>query len=107
MSPNSATEGDIDLRTDDDSNVSRRPILTYLGPAGTYSHQVYYTPKSTGYALKSPFYYRLHMIDLLKPCITILRIPSQVRAVTTLAKNENCLSVICQIDTAVKNRRVS
>jgi len=27
----------IDLR--DDSNVSQRPILTYLGPAGTYSHQ--------------------------------------------------------------------
>ncbi|KAF8507192.1 PDT-domain-containing protein [Russula emetica] len=39
MSSNSATERDIDLRTSDDSNVSRRPILTYLGPAGTYSHQ--------------------------------------------------------------------
>lgn len=39
MSSSSATERDLDLRTSDDSNVSRRPILTYLGPAGTYSHQ--------------------------------------------------------------------
>ena len=54
MSSNSATERGIDLRTSDDSDsdVSRRPILTYLGPAGTYSHQVYHTPKFTGHALK-------------------------------------------------------
>ncbi len=57
MSSNSApgrATYDIDLQTSDDLNVGQRPVLVYLGPAGTYSHQVYHTPKFTGCALK-PF----------------------------------------------------
>ena len=48
----SSDSADIDPQTSDDSSVSR-PALTYLGPVGTYSHQVYRTPQFTGCALKA------------------------------------------------------
>ncbi len=44
MSPNSITERIVSRskeQTGDDHDI--RPILTYLGPAGTYSHQVGYS----------------------------------------------------------------
>jgi len=81
MSSNSA----IERATYD---MSQCPVLAYLGPAGTYSHQVYHTPvhRLRAHAISS---YRPHTIDSPRPCITIPEIPSQVCTITTSAEEKN------------------
>lgn len=91
MSSNSATQRD----SYNDSSVSR-PTLAYLGPAGTYTHQVYHTPKFTGLRAQA-ISYRQRTIDLLRQFITIPGIRSQVCAVVPV-RWEEFVVCICQID---------
>jgi len=64
---------------DSEPSSASRSVLAYLGPAGTYSHQVYLILAFTRLRAQG-ISYRPRIIDFLTPWTTYPRIPSQVRA---------------------------